>query len=63
MTDGIRASHVVSQSANKRKKLPLQEIEVEFVYHRQEKMKNFSSSRQQLQIVGEKDHCYFLGMQ
>ena len=41
--DGIRASHVVSQSANKRKKLPLQEIEVEFVYHRQVKMKNFSS--------------------
>ena len=41
--DGIRASDVVSQSANKGKKLPLQEIEVEFVYHRQEKMKNFSS--------------------
>ena len=43
MTDGIRASHVVSQSANIRKKLPLQEIEVEFVCYRQEKMKNFSS--------------------
>ena len=41
--DGIRASHVVPQSANKRKKLSLQEIEVEFVYHRQEKMKNFPS--------------------
>ena len=42
-TDGIKACHVVSQGANKGKKLPMEEIAVEFVYSRQQEMKTFSS--------------------
>ena len=40
---GLKAISRLSQRANKRKNLGMQEIVVKFVYSRQQKMKNFSS--------------------
>ena len=40
------------------KKLPIEEIVVEFVCYRQKEMKTFSSQRRYCQNMGGSEHCY-----